>query len=101
MVRLSVRGLRGKLGRLPDNSCFFRYFNRDVDCIRTFFKRRFRYESALYPRFNSAINEQGEAEFRLDIVVAASGFKNKDQQALEEVRSLVFFSLGCCTDSGP
>jgi len=28
--------------------------------------------------------ETGEKSFRLDVMVAASGFKNKDQQALEE-----------------
>lgn len=27
------------------------YFQRDVDCIRDFFKRRFGYESELYPTF--------------------------------------------------
>ncbi|KAJ7786394.1 RIO1 family-domain-containing protein [Mycena metata] len=36
------------------------YFNRDVECIRTFFKRRFH------------------------VVVAASGFKQKDMKMLEE-----------------
>jgi len=55
-----------------------------VDCIRTFFRRRFRYESALYPRFQASVNEEGVPQFKLDVVVAASGFKNKDQQILEE-----------------
>lgn len=27
------------------------YFQRDVNCIRDFFKRRFSYESELYPSF--------------------------------------------------
>lgn len=63
-----------------------RYFNRDVECIRAFFRRRFRYESALYPRFKTVLDEEtGEKSFRLDVMVAASGFKNKDQQILEEV----------------
>jgi RIO-like serine/threonine protein kinase len=62
-----------------------RYFNRDVECIRTFFRRRFRYESALYPRFRTTLDEDtGEKSFQLDVMVAASGFKNKSQQALEE-----------------
>jgi RIO kinase 2 len=66
---------------LPDS-----YFNRDVQCIRTFFKRRFNYESALYPRFKSTLKEGGDDEgFRLDVVVAASGFKRAEQRALEEV----------------
>ncbi|KAG6336937.1 hypothetical protein ID866_2131 [Astraeus odoratus] len=62
------------------------YFNRDVECIRTFFRRRFKYESTLYPRFKSIRNgkdEEGGA-FQLDVVVAASGFAKKDQKILEE-----------------
>ncbi|KAJ7181732.1 RIO1 family-domain-containing protein [Mycena crocata] len=67
------------------------YFNRDVECIRTFFKRRFRYESALYPRFKSTISEDGVAtgDFRLDVMVAASGFKQKDMKILEEYMEAV------------
>ncbi|KAF8343166.1 RIO1-domain-containing protein [Cantharellus anzutake] len=60
------------------------YFNRDVECIRKFFKRRFRYESALYPRFRASLNEEGVPSFSLD-VVAANGWRNKDQQVLEDV----------------
>lgn len=71
------------------------YFNRDVECIRTFFRRRFRYESALYPRFKNTMREAGETQdpndegFRLDVVVAASGFKKKDQKALEDYMNAV------------
>ena len=65
-----------------------RYFNRDVECIRRFFRRRFRYESALYPRFKTVLKEGGEKgdDFRLDVVVAASGFSKKEMRTLEEVR---------------
>jgi len=61
-----------------------------VECIRTFFRRRFKYESALYPRFKTVKAESnGENDgFRLDVMVAASGFAKKDQKTLEEVRSL-------------
>ena len=74
------------------------YFNRDVECIRTFFKRRFGYESKLYPRFSASVaggdeDEEGEG-FRLDVVVAASGFKKKDLDALEEVRHNLFLLSG-------
>ncbi|KAJ2808678.1 Serine/threonine-protein kinase rio2 [Coemansia guatemalensis] len=55
------------------------YFNRDVDCIRTFFKRRFGYESALYPKFTAKLDK----DFDLDVKVAASGFTKKDQTQLE------------------
>ncbi|KAF9229352.1 RIO1-domain-containing protein [Gyrodon lividus] len=62
------------------------YFNRDVECIRTFFRRRFKYESALYPRFKAIepAHDKEDEGFRLDVVVAASGFAKKDQKVLEE-----------------
>ncbi|PAV22169.1 RIO1-domain-containing [Pyrrhoderma noxium] len=62
------------------------YFNRDVECIRRFFKKRFRYESVLYPHFKSTLKENGEdtENFRLDVVVSASGFDKKDMKTLEE-----------------
>lgn len=68
----------------------FRYFNRDVECIRTFFKRRFRYESALYPRFRKVLEESGESGFKLDVMVEASGFGRKEMKVLEEVCGLRF-----------
>ncbi|KAL5495171.1 RIO2 [Sanghuangporus weigelae] len=62
------------------------YFNRDVECIRRFFRRRFRYESVLYPRFRSTMREgeENEENFQLDVVVAASGFSRKEMKTLEE-----------------
>ncbi|KEP53668.1 Serine/Threonine-kinase RIO2 [Rhizoctonia solani 123E] len=61
------------------------YFNRDVECIRRFFKRRFNYESALYPRFSKAVTGSEDDEgFRLDVAVAASGFGGKEMKALDE-----------------
>ena len=63
-----------------------RYFNRDVECIRTFFKRRFRYESSLYPRFRKTLEDPDQGPgFKLDVVVHASGFGKKDMKVLEEV----------------
>jgi len=57
------------------------YFDRDVNCIRAFFKKRFNYESHLYPTFEDVTRE----EF-LDVEVAASGFtKNMDQLLLHEI----------------
>ncbi|KAG8748538.1 hypothetical protein FRC10_003672 [Ceratobasidium sp. 414] len=63
------------------------YFNRDVECIRKFFKRRFNYESAVYPHFSKAVAHDGEDDgqgFRLDVVVAASGFSGKEMKILDE-----------------
>ncbi|GAA5827524.1 hypothetical protein JCM11251_003848 [Rhodosporidiobolus azoricus] len=59
------------------------YFNRDVECIRTFFARRFKYESSVYPKFTTTVKD-GVREFDLDVEVAASGFKKEDKRALEE-----------------
>ncbi|KAI8343636.1 RIO1 family-domain-containing protein [Chlamydoabsidia padenii] len=56
------------------------YFNRDVECIRTFFRRRFAYESMLYPKLHVDVNR----EFSLDVEVAASGFSKKMQDELEK-----------------
>ncbi|EGF80452.1 hypothetical protein BATDEDRAFT_30056 [Batrachochytrium dendrobatidis JAM81] len=58
------------------------YFNRDVECIRVFFRRRFCYESQLYPKFKRDL----QREFSLDIQVAASGFTKKHQDELEELQ---------------
>ncbi|KAI0652229.1 RIO1 family-domain-containing protein [Trametes meyenii] len=63
------------------------YFNRDVECIRRFFKRRFRYESSIYPRFRTIKSEksgEGSDEWHLDLVVAASGWNEGEQKVLEE-----------------
>ncbi|KAJ3217409.1 Serine/threonine-protein kinase RIO2 [Dinochytrium kinnereticum] len=56
------------------------YFNRDVECIRTFFRRRFNYESTIYPKFT----RDTKREFDLDIEVAASGFSRSHQDELEK-----------------
>ncbi|KAI9019049.1 RIO1 family-domain-containing protein [Hyaloraphidium curvatum] len=62
------------------------YFDRDVECIRTFFRRRFGYESRLYPKFV----RDTEREFDLDVEVAASGFTKKLQKEFEAVSVLRF-----------
>lgn len=59
------------------------YFNRDVQCIRSFFLKRFRYQSALYPKFNSIVRE-GTRHMNLDVEVEASGFGKGESRKLEE-----------------
>ncbi|KAJ1940132.1 Serine/threonine-protein kinase rio2 [Kickxella alabastrina] len=71
------------------------YFNRDVNCIRTYFKRRYNYESALYPKFGLDSNK----EFDLDVQVAASGFTKKDQVQLETL--MTEFGLDGCDEEQP
>ncbi|KAG4105812.1 RIO1-domain-containing protein [Neocallimastix lanati (nom. inval.)] len=60
------------------------YFNRDVNCIRDFFRKRFRYESKLYPKFTRDTSN----EFSLDVEVEASGFTKKHQQEFEKLLEL-------------
>ncbi|KAF8481182.1 RIO1-domain-containing protein [Russula ochroleuca] len=61
------------------------YFNRDVECIRAFFRRRFRYESAIYPKFKSTAGDGSKDDgFRLDVIVEASGFGRREMKVLEQ-----------------
>ena len=65
------------------------YFNRDVQCVRDFFRKRFRYESSVYPRFSATIREDGKREFALDVAVAASGFGKKEGDELDRYMRMV------------
>ncbi|KGL97020.1 Serine/threonine-protein kinase RIO2, partial [Charadrius vociferus] len=51
------------------------YFDRDVNCIKEFFKKRFNYESELFPAFKDV-----RKECSLDREIAASGY-TKEMQA--------------------
>lgn len=55
------------------------YFDRDVNCIRIFFKRRFDFESVEYPKFCDLKRVQS-----LDNEVKASGF-SKEIQEFDEI----------------
>lgn len=55
------------------------YFDRDVQCVREFFKKRFGYESELYPRFSDI-----ERDDTLDLETAASGFSKEVKEDLQE-----------------
>ncbi|XP_071449811.1 uncharacterized protein RIOK2 isoform X2 [Hetaerina americana] len=59
-----------------------RYFNRDVTCIRNFFKKRFGYESSLYPTFKDL-----EREDNMDKEVSASGFTCQMDELLTRLAS--------------
>ncbi|XP_063036176.1 serine/threonine-protein kinase RIO2 isoform X2 [Melospiza melodia melodia] len=51
------------------------YFNRDVNCIKEFFKKRFYYESELFPTFKDI-----RRECSLDKEIAASGYAKEMQE---------------------
>lgn len=53
------------------------YFERDVNCIRDFFKRRFGYESELYPTFNDISREDC-----IDVEIKASGLTRQMEKDL-------------------
>lgn len=55
------------------------YFDRDVQCVRTFFMRRFNYESELYPKFTDV-----KRLHNLDVDVAVSGFTKEQKDDFEE-----------------
>ncbi|KAJ7412659.1 Serine/threonine-protein kinase RIO2 [Willisornis vidua] len=51
------------------------YFDRDVNCIKEFFKKRFNYESELFPTFKDI-----RRECSLDREIAASGYTKEMQE---------------------
>ncbi|KAH3836915.1 uncharacterized protein LOC127880293 [Dreissena polymorpha] len=63
------------------------YFDRDVNCVRVFFAKRFHYESELYPKFSDLRKSDD-----LDVAVSASGFTKdlaaKFDEAAEEFNIL-------------
>ncbi|NWU93203.1 RIOK2 kinase, partial [Upupa epops] len=54
------------------------YFDRDVNCIKEFFKKRFNYESELFPTFADI-----RRECSLDREIAASGYAKEMQDDVE------------------
>jgi len=59
------------------------YFNRDVECIKIFFSRRFHHDVDSWPK----LHIDGEKKFSLDVEVAASGFTKEDEQQFEKLNS--------------
>ena len=62
------------------------YFDRDVECVKLFFSRRFRFTSdEPGPFFSDARKQIGrDGAVRLDVKVAASGFSKRMAKELEE-----------------
>lgn len=63
------------------------FFNRDVNCIRRFFRRRFHFEGTSWPLWKDVLAEIKESSERprIDLEVEASGFGLELQQQLEDV----------------
>ncbi|CAL1300892.1 unnamed protein product [Larinioides sclopetarius] len=60
------------------------YFDRDVTCIREFFRKKFDYESEFYPTFKEI-----ERNDHLDITTAASGYSKEIQDDLKKAVELM------------
>jgi len=60
------------------------YFDRDVQCIRDFFRRRFNFETDVYPKFVDIIRLHS-----LDNDVRASGFSKELERQFEEVSETI------------
>ena len=59
------------------------YFDRDVECIKRFFERRFKYVSEEHGPFLADAIKSADNERRLDVEVEASGFSRKMGKELE------------------
>jgi RIO kinase 2 len=55
------------------------YFNRDVQCVRDFFKRKFAFDCDNFPKFDEI-----ERKHKLDVEVSASGFTKQMQLDLNQ-----------------
>jgi len=56
-----------------------RYFDRDVECIRNYFRKKYSYESKRFPTFADVTKEEG-----IDVEVEASGFTLEMQKTFDE-----------------
>ncbi|KAL6041133.1 Serine kinase [Balamuthia mandrillaris] len=54
------------------------YFDRDVQCIRTFFLKRFGFDGQSWPRFSEVVQKH-----HLDVEVEASGYTKNNQERFE------------------
>lgn len=57
-----------------------RYFERDVDCIRSFFEKKLAYVSDDYPRFERDVKREGS----LDLIMKASGMNKLEVREFEK-----------------
>ncbi|EDV22086.1 uncharacterized protein TRIADDRAFT_29316 [Trichoplax adhaerens] len=64
------------------------YFERDIECIRTFFLRRFKFESELYPKFSDIRKERS-----LDQEINASGFTKELEDNFNELVTIFLYLI--------
>jgi len=64
------------------------YFNRDVNCVRTFFARKFHFDAKEWPEFKDV-----EKCYDLDVELEASGFTKQMRLDLNKVSFLNFLKF--------
>lgn len=58
----------------------YRFFERDVNCVREYFRRRFGYECAGFPSFDDLTRDDN-----LDVEVSCSGFTKEMERDILQV----------------
>lgn len=66
------------------------YFERDVECVRTFFRRKFNYDSDDYPKFSEIVRK-----YNLDVELEASGFTKQMEIDLNKAYDSGNFGIHC------
>ncbi|KAK8850692.1 hypothetical protein IAR55_004612 [Kwoniella newhampshirensis] len=62
------------------------FFNRDVNCIRRFFKRRFRYEGLTWPTWKDVLEDEDEVA-KTERVVTEEGEEGQTENTEEQAES--------------
>ncbi|XP_014209037.1 serine/threonine-protein kinase RIO2 [Copidosoma floridanum] len=64
------------------------HFERDVNCIREFFRRRFAYESTTYPEFNEIVGEKNAEYKKTSKVILHSPEVSDDEDGEDEEENM-------------
>jgi RIO kinase 2 len=64
------------------------YFSRDVNCIREFFRRRFSYESSLYPIFNDIVKQSGMVKKFSKVIIKSPSVSDDENYQFDDDKDL-------------
>jgi RIO kinase 2 len=71
------------------------YFDRDVQCVRTYFLRKFKFVSEEYPEFFTDTTKTIDLDVQLAASGAASGFTPEELEQYQRV------CIGACAVAAP
>ncbi|XP_011501183.1 PREDICTED: serine/threonine-protein kinase rio2-like [Ceratosolen solmsi marchali] len=63
------------------------YFSRDVHCIQQFFRRRFSYESSLYPKFQDVLKKSNTNKTILKVILKSPSISDNEDYQLYDTDS--------------